>query len=547
MALQIAGGVILLGHLAAGMSAPTTQSNYGYEQAPNYWYELAEEELKSTLEDRPMGVAKNVILFLGDGMGVATVTAGRILAGQKIGKRGEEHKLSFDSFPYTGLSKTYNTDSQITDSAASATAFLCGIKTNQGLLGLSATAKRGMCNTTQHAHVDSILRWSAAAGKSTGIVTTTRITHATPAGAYAHSGDRDWETDRAIPESERACEDIALQLITRNSDINVIMGGGRGNFYPDGFTDPDPDPKFNTNKTSRLDGRNLIEEWKQAKRNQNATHRFVYDKPGLDAVNVAETDFLLGLFKQGHLSYEPERNRTTEPSLTDMVEKAIGILSRNSKGFFLLVEGGRIDHAHHDSQASRSLHEVVSMAEAVEMATRLTSKSDTLMVVTADHSHVVSIAGYASRGNPILGVSDLYGEVNMRASDKMPYTTIVYGNGPGYNSTRQNLTGVDTENEEYVFQSAVPMKSETHGGEDVAIFAKGPQSFLYTGVHEQSYIPIVMAYASCVGPFAEGKKHCAPRITNLYPTIECKHPSDAVFAKPSLFAVILSFLLLIDL
>ncbi|CAG5134427.1 unnamed protein product, partial [Candidula unifasciata] len=488
---------------------------------PTYWYELAEDELRSTLEERQMGVARNVILFLGDGMGVSTVTAGRILAGQMLDKKGEEHKLSFDSFPYTGLSKTYNTDSQITDSAASATAFLCGIKTNQGLLGLSASAQRGMCNTTQNAHVDSILRWSSTAGKSTGIVTTTRITHATPAGAYAHSADRDWETDRAIPDSEKACEDIALQLITRNSDINVILGGGRGAFYPDGVPDPDPDPKFNTNKTSRTDGRNLIEEWKLDKRNKMASHRFVYDKQGLDEVNVAETDFLLGLFKQGHMSYEIDRNKTTEPSLSDMVEKAIGILSKNDKGFFLLVEGGRIDHGHHDNRASRSLHEVVELAEAVEMATKLTSKSDTLTVVTADHSHVFNIAGYASRGNPILAVSDIFGDVNLKATDKMPYTTILYGNGPGYNSTRQNLTYVDTEDKEYVYQSAVPMNSETHGGEDVAIYAKGPQSFLYTGVHEQSYIPIVMAYASCVGPFAEGKKPCAREFTKLIPTTEC--------------------------
>ncbi|CAL1549090.1 unnamed protein product, partial [Lymnaea stagnalis] len=94
------------------------------------------------------------------------------------------------------ISQTYSVDKQVTDSASAATAFLCGVKTNRGVLGLNAAAKEGNCSSAKGANVDSILRWSASAGKSTGIVTTTRLTHATPAGAYAHCPNRDWETDR---------------------------------------------------------------------------------------------------------------------------------------------------------------------------------------------------------------------------------------------------------------------------------------------------------------------------------------------------------------
>ncbi|CAL1531293.1 unnamed protein product, partial [Lymnaea stagnalis] len=253
------------------------------------------------------------------------------------------------------------------------------------------------------------------------------------------------------------------------------------------------------------------QDWIDDKAGRGIPHKFIYNKGGLDDVNVTGVDFLLGLFSQSHMSFDVNRNVTREPALHEMAEKAIGILRKNGKGYFLLVEGGRIDSAHHDSQASKALHDVLALARAVETAVRLTDRSDTLILVTADHSHVMSIAGYASRGNPILGISDLGGSANLeRPLDLVPYTTIVYGNGPGFTSPRANLTSVDTENPEYTFQSAVHMESETHGGEDVAVYAIGPQSFLFSGVHENSYLPIAMAYASCVGPYADGQNRpCA--------------------------------------
>ncbi|KAH9496520.1 hypothetical protein Btru_043263 [Bulinus truncatus] len=500
---------ILLAALnGVNMAAAVEDNSYQRELTRNYWLDGAHSELERTLQEPNRGVAKNIILFIGDGMGPATVTAGRILAGQKLGKKGEEYSLTFDEFPYTGASKTYAVNDQVTDSAAAATAFLCGVKTNSGLLGLTAVAKGNCSTSTSDVSVDSILRWAARAGKSTGIVTTTRITHATPAGAYAHTPHRDWESDRLIPESEKNCKDIAYQLIKYNSDINVLMGGGRAYFYPENFSDPDPDPKFNVSKVSRTDGVNLVEEWLREKKDKG---QFVYNKSSLDKVDFDRTDYLLGLFAQGHMSFDMDRDVNKEPALHEMVEKAIKILKRNKNGFFLFVEGGLIDSAHHDTQPVKAINDVLAMDKAVKMALSMTNSSETLTVVSADHSHVMNIAGYASRGNPIFALSDLDGRINtVRTQDNLPFTTILYANGPGYKAPRQNITSVDTGSKDYVSQSAVPMKSETHGGEDVLIYASGPQSFLYSGVHEQSYIPMAMAYAACIGPYGEGSnKQCA--------------------------------------
>ncbi|KAK3785654.1 hypothetical protein RRG08_023909 [Elysia crispata] len=485
------------------------QNDYSHEKDSTYWHNVAQSELEAALRDRQRGVAKNVILFLGDGMGPTTVTAGRILAGQIKGKHGEETVLSFDRFPYTGLSRTYNVNSQVTDSAASGTAYLTGVKTNQGMLGLTAKASRGHCNTTHQAEVHSILRWSLDAGKSGGVVTTTRITHATPAASYSHSADRDWESDARIPVEQRACVDIASQLIYNNTDISVILGGGRASFYPRDYVDEHADADQATRYLRREDGKNLIQDWQDNKKNQEKSYRYVYDRSGLESVDAAHTDYLLGLFNQGHMMYEKQRNETKEPSLAEMTAKAIQILKKNENGFFLLVEGGRIDHGHHSTQASLALHDVVAFADAVEKATQLTSPSDTLIVVTADHSHAFAFSGYASRGNDILGIN-MVGEKLSLGSDNKTYTTLLYGNGPGFLVNRENVTLQDTHDPLYRSQAAVPLASETHGGEDVAIYAKGPQSFLYSGVHEQNYIPMVMAYASCVGPYGgSAQKKCA--------------------------------------
>ncbi|XP_072428626.1 intestinal-type alkaline phosphatase 1-like [Chiloscyllium punctatum] len=471
------------------------------EEAPAFWNAKAKETLKIALELQPIKHrAKNVILFLGDGMGVPTVTATRILKGQLDGKPGEGTVLAMESFPHLGLSKTYNVDHQSPDSAGTATAYLCGVKANYGTIGLSAAARRGKCSTTFGNEVMSVLKRAKDAGKSVGIVTTTRVQHASPAATYAHVADRDWYGDGEMPSEaiKKGCKDIAFQLIY-NTDIDVILGGGRKYMTPEGTPDPEyPDnPKQNG---TRKDKQNLIEKWLSIKKDA----QYVWNKKQFDAVNVETTKYLMGLFEPKDMKFELNRNQTMDPSIVEMTDKAIQILQKNPNGFFLFVEdNGRIDHGHHDGTAVQALTEAVKFDEAIEKASKLTSDVDTLTIVTADHSHMFAFGGKALRGNPIFGLAPAF------ALDGKPYTTILYGNGPGYaitNGTRPNPKSTDYKNKNYEQQAAVPLDSETHGGEDVAIFSKGPMAYLFHKTHEENYIAHVIAYAACIEPY----KECPP-------------------------------------
>ncbi|XP_069106554.1 alkaline phosphatase, tissue-nonspecific isozyme-like [Argopecten irradians] len=468
-----------------------------------YWNTHAQDTLKRMMTQKHnTNVAKNVILFLGDGLGISTVTAARIYRGQLRGETGEENIMAYEKFAYTGFIKTYNTDQQVPDSAGTGTAFLCGVKAKAGTLGLDDRVAYGNCTTQHGTEVTSILDWSKQEGKSTGIVTTTRVTHATPAAAYAHAAARGWEGDTELDaeEIEGGCRDIAYQLVMNNSEINVILGGGRRYFLSENKTDPE------LNSTSRYQRADidLVDEWIKDKTDRNRSHSYVWNNAQFGAVDPETTDHLLGLFESSHMDYEHRRNTGPEgePSLAEMTRKAIQILDNNPMGFFLLVEGGRIDHAHHGTYGARALHETFAFEEAIQMALNLTNEEETLLVVTADHSHVFMMAGYPSRGNSILGLVD-----DDVSDDGMPYTTLVYGNGP---VGRENLTDVDTSDFDFQQGSAVPLYSETHSGEDVPVYANGPMAHLLTGTHEQSYIPHVMAFASCVGINKDNCKQAPP-------------------------------------
>lgn len=474
------------------------------EKNPSFWNNWAQRTLKEAvlLQDLNKNQAKNLILFLGDGMGVATVTAARILKGQLNGQIGEESLLEMDKFPFVSLAKTYNTDAQVPDSAGTATAYLCGVKANEGTVGVSAAAVRTQCNTTKGNEVTSILKWAKDAKKSVGIVTTTRVNHATPSAAYAHCVDRDWYSDNEMPPEalELGCKDIARQLFENIPNIDVIMGGGRKYMYPKNIADVEY-PHMSKYNGTRNDGRNLVEEWQNKMKNERA--HYVWKKNQLLSLNPNKVDYLLGLFEPADMTYELDRNKNSDPSLTEMVDVAIKILKKNPNGFYLLVEGGRIDHGHHEGKAKQALHEAVEMDRAIGRAALLTSTHDTLSVVTADHSHVFSFGGYTRRGSSIFGLAPVISDV-----DQKPYTSILYGNGPGYkvvNGVRENVSTVKYEGNNYQAQAAVPLNAETHGGEDVAVFAKGPMAHLLHGVHEQNYIPHVMAYAACIG---QNKDHC---------------------------------------
>ncbi|XP_073531355.1 intestinal-type alkaline phosphatase isoform X3 [Phyllobates terribilis] len=379
---------VRLGILISVISTTFSASIPEEEKTSEFWNDKMSSMIKEAEKLKPIKHrARNLILFLGDGMGMPTVTATRILSGQLEGKLGEEHELTMDTFPYVGLSKTYNIDRQVPDSAGTATAYLCGVKGNYGTVGLTAVAKRSNCSTQAGNEVESVLKRAKAAGKSVGIVTTTRVQHASPSGSYAHIADRDWYSDANMPKEalDLGCRDIAHQLVY-NTDIDVILGGGRKYMTPKGSQDPEY-PSDTIQSGLRKDGRNLINEWL----NKNKGAQYVWNKEGMNQINESSTTHVMGLAPK-------------------------------------------------------------------------------------------------------------------KALDKKYYTSILYGNGPGFSMTPGGRPDIDTsivEEKDYKAQAAVPLDSETHGGEDVAIFSKGPMAHLFHGVHEQTYVAHVMAYAACLPPYTE--------------------------------------------
>ena len=502
------------GPVSVSVDVPAIERPAG--ETPAWWYRSGAAH--AAANGAMSGRAKNVIVFLGDGMSLTTVAAARILAGQRAGGPGEEHLLSWEHFPATAFSKTYNTDAQTPDSAGTMTAIASGVKTHMGAIGVSAGDRRD-CTQSLGNQLQSWLDLAASAGMGTGIVTTARLTHATPAATYAHVPDRNWEADSAMPEAALAagCKDIASQFIDftrRHGAPQVVLAGGGAQFLPDTEILPGLRGK-------RADGRNLLEEWQEL----NPEGRFVYTTAEFEAARGAPT--VLGLFESGHMQYEHDRDRGPdgEPDLEAMTRFAIESLSRNDQGYVLLVESGRIDHANHDGNAYRALDETVAMSRAVQAAVDMTSAEDTLVVVTADHSHVLNFAGYPRRGNPILGkvrgVDDEEDANDTRALDALglPYTTLSYANGPGYvgrsssqaegpkrhphaargvepATGRPDLSGVDTTAPDYLQEAMVPLGSETHGGEDVGIWARGPGSAAFRGTMEQHAIYHVIVQAT---------------------------------------------------
>ncbi|CAG9802972.1 unnamed protein product [Chironomus riparius] len=471
------------------------------ELTSEYWMNnakaLVEEKVKRTLNTNK---ARNVIMFLGDGMSHYSLAAARLLIG------GEDAKLSFESFPYTASSMTYCVDVQVADSACTATAYLSGVKTNDGEIGVNANATYESCLDGQDEsnHVDSIAAWFQRAGRSSGIVTTTRITHATPAGAYAHTTNRDWEDDAEVAESgcdPQIVDDIAEQLVYGKTGKNfkVILGGGSRHFIGKSLTE------HGTNG-NRIDEKNLIYAWERMDPNRT----FVRNRAELMGLNPTEIKQLFGLFSDSHLSYwidvERDNKQDTMPSLTDMTKKAIEILELEKEGYFLLVEGGRIDHGHHRTQAKHAVTEAVEFSKAIEAALALVNLNETLIVVTADHGHVMTMSGYADRGHDIFGIAG-------DGTDNKPYMTLSYANGESF--PQHSLAGerVDPESlNEYInninemkFPATVAREDETHGGEDVGVWAIGPWSHLFQGTLEQNVIPHIMAYASGVG---DGLRAC---------------------------------------
>ena len=286
------------------------------------------------------GEAKNIIFFLGDGMGPTTVTASRIY------KYGEDGSLNMDKLERTARIKTYSNDAQTTDSAPSMAAYMTGVKMNNEVISMSAdtiatsptkdaNGNLGINNcaaTGNGVAAATILELAKAKGKAVGSITTTELTHATPAATFSHICNRN------------AQYAIATQLVPAGAGYNaalgdgvdVLMGGGRNHFTPFDAT---------TNKAGRADARNLLTEM--------AAKGYTVAATKAEMSAASNDKKFIGLYSsKSHLEYELDRTATpplnegaTQPSLAEMTTKAMDILSKNANGYFLMVEGGRIDHA----------------------------------------------------------------------------------------------------------------------------------------------------------------------------------------------------------
>jgi alkaline phosphatase len=500
--------------MAGTMLAGTAASAQDIAQAGSSWYTDAEAALEARLARKQItSKAKNVILFIADGNGVGTNYAIRVFDGQQKGMLGEENVLPYEAFPYVALSKTYNVNAQTPDSAPTAGAMNSGVKQNFNTINLSEASVAEDCTTEAGNELTVFSELVTDAGKSVGFVTTARATHATPAGVYAKSAYRDWEAE--VPGGCQGTRDIATQLIDamKAGTVDFAMGGGRQNFVPAGIATEEG------GEGERADGRNLIEEAK-AEGFQYAWNTATVDELDLDGATP-----VLGLLEDSHMKYEFDRADDDEPSLTVMTERAIEFLSNNGEGYYLEVEAGRVDHASHDGNAFRTLTDGVEFAQAVARADELTDDADTLIIVTADHEHAIAFNGYCGRGTPIEGLCYEVASDEVKHSDTLalgddgkPYSVIGYLNGVGsvltphevftegdadeeapvvveFSGTRPEVTEEDASGPDYLQQALIPMGSETHSGEDVAIFAKGPWAHLVDGVVEQNYIFHVMNYA----------------------------------------------------
>ncbi len=466
------------------------------------WFDAGQQALyERKTRKAPKSRAKNVILFIGDGMDINTATAARIYDGQTRGEPGEENSLSFDSFPYTAFSKTYTTNFQVADSAGTASAMTTGVKTRSGVIAVNKDVERGDCAGALAGAVTTIAERAEEAGLATGVVSTAAITHATPASAYAHSAERGWDVDAEMPDEAKAagCRDIARQLIEFNhgDGVDIALGGGRAHFIPAASADPE----YPEQKGARADGRDLTAEWTA----KSTAHAYVWNRADFNAAGADQK--LLGLFEPDHMQFEADRpdDGAGEPSLAAMTAKAIAALSANEKGYFLMVEAGRIDHAHHGGNAFRALKDTQAYSEAVRVAREMTSEDDTLIIVTADHGHTMAIAGYSRRGADVLGLSVYAGDdgkdAPILAADEKPYTTLGYINGPGsvfagdadLSEGRPEPEAASDKNHRQ--QALVPLRSETHGGQDVPVYASGPNAHLVSGVMEQNVIYHIMADA----------------------------------------------------
>jgi len=434
------------------------------------------------------GPTKNVVFFLGDGMGLTTMTAARIYT------VGEDGELTMDTLPETAFVQTFSNDAQVTDWAPSMSAYMTGVKMNNEVISMSPDTSAydaggkdylsgadSTCPSGNGKPVTTLLELMKAAGYGTGVVTTTRITHATPAATYAHICHRDGENT------------IAAQLTPGGKGYNAALGDGVDVIFGGGVK------HFLSDKTKggvRTDGRDLTAELK------SGGYSYAGTRAEFDALS-ASSKKVAGLFTSSHMSYDLDRDPSKEPSLGEMTNKAIDVLAAKKKGFFLMVEGGRIDHALHETTARKALQDTVAFDSAIRGAIDKLNTIDpglknTLIVVTADHDHTLVLNGYAKRTGPtsdsnpgVLGLLKSYVNGN-NATDTAgnPFTIIGFGTGENRPATRGALTDAAVYDKTYHQEAVIPVApgGETHGGTDVFIGARGLGAERFTGTMDNTEV-----------------------------------------------------------
>ena len=325
--------------------------------------------------------ARNLVLFVGDGMGLSTINAASIYGHQR------SRALFIQSLPHLGLSDTSTTDQWVTDSAAGMTALMTGSKTLNGVI---SQGPQGLVRGKKDGPVlKTLLEYAEECSLSTGLVTNDEITGATPAACYAHVNDREKKTE------------IARQLLApRFGDgVDVLVGVGRESFLP------------RTAGGKRNDGRDLIAEMRTRGYHYARTpEEFLAVQPNKDGKVLA---LFAGL-------YEPEA----------AVEKAISLLSRNPRGYFLMVEWNS-----HQSNARETLDNTLRLDRSARRARALTDPHQTLLVVTADHSYDLRLTG-AKIGNDVLSHVQIGG-------DHTAEEVMVAADGPGAERIRGFLSNTD--------------------------------------------------------------------------------------------------------
>uniref|UniRef100_A0A0K0FMV5 alkaline phosphatase n=1 Tax=Strongyloides venezuelensis TaxID=75913 RepID=A0A0K0FMV5_STRVS len=498
----------------------------------SFWKSLSKEFLENKISYlKSLGVQitknskpKNVILFIGDGMGTTITTVSRIFKNQNISAETgkpifDQTPLSFEKFQTSGMVRTHSLDLHVGTSAAGALAMTTGQKSKSGLLNIKPISDLNTCKVKEEEKQYNSLVFEALKNKiKVGLVTTTRVSHATPAALYAFSKSRFHETDYLFETDEQRnnCDDIAKQIVDYPANqFSVIFGGGRSFLTPK----DEKDPIYKNKTGTRLDGRNIIKEWEQLSEN----HKVFFTKDDLLNNNYSPKSKILGVFSPSHLEYfetKDELDKETQPTLEEMTESAIKLLSKdNDNGYFLMVEGGLIDVSAHENKGYVAFSETREFDKAIAKAHQLTKEitlksnkynvEDTLIIVTADHSHPLNFNGFPTRKKSVLGANMADFSKITAPSDNKTMPNLMFTSGRGFNTMfskdpntgayiRNNLTDENFRDPNFLVPSCILSKYGSHGGEDVSSFSTGPLSYIFSGNYDNTQIAYNIKYALCI-------------------------------------------------